>query len=323
MEIPVELTNKIALFLQDIPLVNSREERLGFLLEAGLDQSLLHLISCDGAITTFFQQLVHILLQYGQIQDGRYALQAVLETAKNRIGQDKQLDCDVLLQRWREYQNVQARLQDNQPQIKDSKPEMRSTSFPLRIMVTGGIKSEEHAQNIAYSIGQYAIFRDHLMISNGAAGIDEAACKGAWMACQVRDFNPTNIIHIFRPKRHPAAQIAVGHIEIIGETYEERRTVVVEQSHAVIVLSGGKGTKHVVRQAQIMKKPIIPIKVENEERMSTKFWHIMYNQMEDSLPYIPIGRENLQKIDATQENTESIALAAIRIAESLVYGEGN
>lgn len=83
MEITTDLIRKIINFLQNLPLVNDKDGRLGLLLEANIDQSLLHLISFDGATTVFFQQLVTLLLQYGQLHDGRYALQALLNTAKN------------------------------------------------------------------------------------------------------------------------------------------------------------------------------------------------------------------------------------------------
>lgn len=72
--------------------------------EANLDPELLGIISCEEPTTIFFSRLVESLLKYGQIADGRHALEAVLESARGRVGQNKRKDCDTLLKEWQEYQ---------------------------------------------------------------------------------------------------------------------------------------------------------------------------------------------------------------------------
>lgn len=321
MEISSGLRTTIITFLQDLPSVDDRNGRLGLLLEASLDQTLLNLITFEGAKTIFFQQLVQVLLQYGQLPDERYALQAVLETAKNRVGEDKRKYCDTLLLRLHEYQQKQEALNISQSEPKDNINSIVNPVFPLRIMVTGGKKVGEYVIKIASLVGQYVVLREHTLISNGATGVDEASCKGAFMACQIRGLNPKNKIHVFRPQKHPTPHVDFGHLEVIGETYEERRNVVVEQSHVVIVLGGRKGTKDVVRQAQIMKKPIVPVRIGEDNDVSVVCWHKMYNQDNDSLPYISIKREELERIDSRQEGVEQVALSALIIAESLVFNK--
>ncbi|MDY0095829.1 MAG: hypothetical protein RBT80_24300 [Candidatus Vecturithrix sp.] len=186
-------------------------------------------------------------------------------------------------------------------------------------MVTGGLKAQEQALKIAYIVGQNVIFRKHTLISNGANGVDETSCKGAFMAARIGEMDAKNTIYIFRSQKYPDSLLDFGHIEIIGETPEERRAVVVEQSHAVIIIGGNKGTKSVVRQAQIMKKPIIPVRIREDNEISSIFWHKIYDQNSDSLPYIPIKKEDLQKIDTRQNDIEEVALSAVMIAENLVY----
>jgi len=319
MEISKELITDVISFLQNLPLVNDKNGRAGLLLEANIDQSLFHLISFEGANSIFFSELVYLFLQYGQLEDGRYALQAILETAKNRIGLDKRKYCDTLLLRWQQYQQKQL---INFSQSESNNQNINSTTiqtFPLRIMVTGGRNTGEQAMKIAYLIGQYVILREHKLISNGSMGIDEASCKGAYMACRIKNIIPESKIYIFRPQKHPNPHVNFGHIEIIGESYDERRNVVVEQSHAVIILGGKNGTYAVVRQAQIMKKPFVPVRVGACDETSVILWHKMYHQDKDSLPYTPIKKENLQKIDAQQDDFENVALSAVMIAENLAY----
>lgn len=103
IEIPSILSKKIITFLQDLPLIYDKGGRLGLLLEANLDQQLLNMIPHEDSTGIFFQQLVQVVVKYGQIHDGRSALEAVLEAAKNRVGRDKQAYCDTLLTEWHAY----------------------------------------------------------------------------------------------------------------------------------------------------------------------------------------------------------------------------
>ena len=58
---------------------------------------------------------------------------------------------------------------------------------------------------------------------------------------------------------------------------------------------------------------------EEDSEISSLFWHKLYDHKNDTLPYIPIRKEELQKIDMRQGDTEQIALSAIIIAENLAY----
>jgi len=46
----------------------------------------------------FFQLLVSTLNKYGTLNDGRDALEAVLEAAKGSVGRDRRDDCESLIQ---------------------------------------------------------------------------------------------------------------------------------------------------------------------------------------------------------------------------------
>jgi len=54
-----------------------------------LDEGLRTQIEFEGPLQQFCQLLVETLSSYGTLEDGQNALTAVLETAKNSVGQDK------------------------------------------------------------------------------------------------------------------------------------------------------------------------------------------------------------------------------------------
>lgn len=99
MEIPFELHNEIVKFLTSLPNIHDRDSQRAFLFSAGLDSPLMDQISIGGSTSQFFQILIPTLVRYGTLRDGRNALVAVLETAKQYIGQDKKVICEELIQK--------------------------------------------------------------------------------------------------------------------------------------------------------------------------------------------------------------------------------
>lgn len=82
---PLELKSKIIHFFEELELF-SEGERQALVITAGLDQPLRYQINFAGPVSAFCSHMVETLMLYGQLQDGRDALEAVLEHAKERIG---------------------------------------------------------------------------------------------------------------------------------------------------------------------------------------------------------------------------------------------
>lgn len=107
---PTELAKKIIEFLNDLPLVNESGGRKGLLHGAGIDQELLNLISIEEPPSLFFQNLIPVLIKYGRLHDERYALEAILQTAKNRVGFEKRKYCDTLISEWHSFVQEQTKI---------------------------------------------------------------------------------------------------------------------------------------------------------------------------------------------------------------------
>lgn len=103
MSLPQELHNKIVDFLLSLPNIHDNNMQRALIYSAGLDSQLQHQITIDGPPAQFVRLLVSTLLDYGKLEDGRHALEAVLEAARNSVGQDRRDYCDTLIQ---EFQAV-------------------------------------------------------------------------------------------------------------------------------------------------------------------------------------------------------------------------
>ena len=94
-----ELDKKIVnFFLTSIPNIHDRNVRQALLLNAGLDTQLQNQLDAAPPPTLFFPVLVRALRSYGTLEDGRHPLKAVLEAAKDFVGQQYQKNCDILIQ---------------------------------------------------------------------------------------------------------------------------------------------------------------------------------------------------------------------------------
>lgn len=101
MKLPPVLHNQIVEFFTSIPPIHDCNQRQSLIYSAGLDQQLQDQIDFYGSPGQFFQMLVSTLMRYGTLEDGRNALEAVLETTKRYVGQDRQHYCDRLIQELR------------------------------------------------------------------------------------------------------------------------------------------------------------------------------------------------------------------------------
>ncbi len=96
-EIPMELRKNIVDFLLSLPNVHDKDFRRALINNAEIDDELDSQIAYDSTPSRFFSLLVSMSMDYGMLMDGRHALEAILEAAKQYIGQDKKEDCERLI----------------------------------------------------------------------------------------------------------------------------------------------------------------------------------------------------------------------------------
>ena len=125
MKLSATLHNEIVKFLVSIPNIQDVKARQAFVFGAGLG-AVQDKISFEGSSEEFVQLLVTTLERYGHLDDGRIALQVIIERAKEYVGPDKRDECDTLIQ---ELQTVTAL------SIRQNAP--KSSSFSLKyVLVT-------------------------------------------------------------------------------------------------------------------------------------------------------------------------------------------
>ncbi len=91
------LHNQIVELLTSLPNIQDKNERRALIYSATLDKELENQIEFEGSTTRFCHVLVKTLGLYGHLDDNRNPLEAVLEAAKQQIGQDKQAECERLI----------------------------------------------------------------------------------------------------------------------------------------------------------------------------------------------------------------------------------
>ncbi len=101
MTLSVELHKKIVDFLISLPNTKDSNGRKALIQGAVLDAQLQSQISFSEPPLQFFQSLIPLLVEYGQLEDGRNTLEAVLEAAKDYIGPDRRACCDQLIDQLR------------------------------------------------------------------------------------------------------------------------------------------------------------------------------------------------------------------------------
>lgn len=101
MVLSADLRRNIINFLQSLPNINSEDGRLALIESAVLDEKLTAQIRFDQALALFCQRLVTVLIGYGSLQDGRDALEAVLDAAKSWVGLTRAEECDRFIAAWR------------------------------------------------------------------------------------------------------------------------------------------------------------------------------------------------------------------------------
>ena len=115
-EFPASLKRKILEFLKTLPNLDTPAGQRAFIFAAGLDANLRDQIQFGLPAAQFIPLLISQLLNYGELQDGRAALSAVLETGKQYVGRDGQAACETLVR------EVDACLTDNSSERRPTTP---------------------------------------------------------------------------------------------------------------------------------------------------------------------------------------------------------
>lgn len=101
MEISPKLNEKITDFLMFLPNIHDADSQRALIYRAGLDKEIEISLSVGKPPIQFIPLLITTLTNYGKQKDGRYGIEAILEAAKQYIGQEKQQYCEELLQEFR------------------------------------------------------------------------------------------------------------------------------------------------------------------------------------------------------------------------------
>ncbi|MBD3305168.1 TIR domain-containing protein [candidate division KSB3 bacterium] len=103
MQIPRPLQHTITKFLMELPGLHDAESQRAFILSAGFDPALEAQIHVGLPTAQFVPLLLGTALRYGKLQDGRWAVQAALEAAQDRVGSEKQRQCERLIDEYCSY----------------------------------------------------------------------------------------------------------------------------------------------------------------------------------------------------------------------------
>lgn len=113
--LPASLNARVIALLTSLPMLADEQGQRAFMYAAGLDAALQAQIRFGLPLAEFVPLLVATVVSYGNLQDGRYAMQAVLETAKQYIGRDRQAVCESLIQEIHAELNSASAHSQNQP----------------------------------------------------------------------------------------------------------------------------------------------------------------------------------------------------------------
>lgn len=156
MELSVTLQHKIVNFLTSLPNIHDNMSQQALIYQAGLDQELQNQINFGAPPVQFFSLLVPLLFKYGRIQDGRNALEALLEAAKQYVGQEKKRECENLIEKLSRLPGVSA---SEQPLCSSSVQQHPISHTPYTILKDAikAVSVVKYALGVAGIAGTVAI----------------------------------------------------------------------------------------------------------------------------------------------------------------------
>lgn len=139
--LPADFYQTIVDFLNSLPNINEKQTRRALIEMAGFSKALKHQLNCDEPPATFSPLLVSTLSAYGDLPDGQHALVALLEAAKQYVGQEKQTLCEKFIQQFKTIPFSKLTSVDGQPLDRRAKRRRRtqSVAWSLLILLIGGV----------------------------------------------------------------------------------------------------------------------------------------------------------------------------------------
>ncbi|GAK50703.1 hypothetical protein U14_01936 [Candidatus Moduliflexus flocculans] len=99
MKLPGKLQKEIIDLLLSLPNIQDSDGQKAFISRAAIESKLENQLPFGKPASDFVPLLVRVALKYEKSDDGRYPLEAILQTAKEYVGIDKQQHYDNLIQR--------------------------------------------------------------------------------------------------------------------------------------------------------------------------------------------------------------------------------
>ncbi len=96
MNLDFDLEKRLVEYFETIPDIQIEKTRQAILLAASLDHNLQAKVDTSGAPHPFSALLIQTLVAHGKLKDGRYALEAVLDSTKNWGGIERNETCENL-----------------------------------------------------------------------------------------------------------------------------------------------------------------------------------------------------------------------------------
>ncbi|MFX0201109.1 MAG: hypothetical protein ACFFCW_33740 [Candidatus Hodarchaeota archaeon] len=119
--LPFSLQKDIIELLMSLPNSDDIQAQRALVYSAGLDTQLHYQIHFSNSPAQFFQLLIPTLNRYGILEDGRNAIEAVLDSVKNSIGQEGKQCCDRLIH---ELHKIPFTGDYSEPLIPSTKPSL-------------------------------------------------------------------------------------------------------------------------------------------------------------------------------------------------------
>ncbi len=127
-----------------------------------------------------------------------------------------------------------------------------------KIAIIGGSSCSKLAKEVAHGVGYYIIKEGHILYTGGAAGVGDTAEEGGLKAVHEINGIPYELIFICNPFFETEKTFKGMKVKM-GDNWEERRKLLIQEVDGAIAISGGFGTSDEINKCDLYKKPIIPI----------------------------------------------------------------
>lgn len=160
MKLSSGLQQEIIDFLISLPNIRERNTQEAFISYMGLDTQLQTQIHIGIPSEQFISLLVSTFICYGTLEDGRNALDVLLETAKRYVGTEKQEYCDSLLKSYHLENTSVSKNKARQSGMDILEIELQKKDEQLyhtlknSVPIVSILSQDTHAQNLLNNIGK-------------------------------------------------------------------------------------------------------------------------------------------------------------------------